>query len=174
MESAQEMVKPEGAVTDFRTAITGHTAADLEGVAYSRAAAQQDLLRHLVGQVRAAAASLPLDFVPTPGHAATTLPGTVVYTSAHISMQEAHCPPQQLPPRSPAWKLLSSWAAAVPSAALTQSASPPTPQHLGGCRRRPSVVCRICFTLPQHRPWSVRVKIIDTIAGAHREAWMHR
>eukprot|EP00208_Stichococcus_sp_RCC1054_P002596 CAMPEP_0206146364 /NCGR_PEP_ID=MMETSP1473-20131121/30120_1 /ASSEMBLY_ACC=CAM_ASM_001109 /TAXON_ID=1461547 /ORGANISM="Stichococcus sp, Strain RCC1054" /LENGTH=307 /DNA_ID=CAMNT_0053542879 /DNA_START=263 /DNA_END=1183 /DNA_ORIENTATION=+ len=46
-----EMVRPEDAVTDFRTAITGHTAADLEGIEYSRGSAQQDLLRHLVGQV---------------------------------------------------------------------------------------------------------------------------
>lgn len=103
------MVKPEGAVTDFRTAITGHTAADLEGVAYSRAAAQQDLLRHLVGQVRPAAAALPLDLVLTfwaCRQRPITLPGTVSCASGHVSMHGACCPQQQLPPRCPTWNAL--------------------------------------------------------------------
>lgn len=42
-----EMVMPEGHVKDFRTAITGHTAADLEGLTYTREAAREDLLQHL-------------------------------------------------------------------------------------------------------------------------------
>lgn len=47
VHSAQEMVLPEGPVLDFRTAITGHTAADMEGLSYTREAARQDLLQHL-------------------------------------------------------------------------------------------------------------------------------
>lgn len=42
-----ELVVPEGPVKDFKTAITGHTAADLEGLTYSRDAAKRDLLQHL-------------------------------------------------------------------------------------------------------------------------------
>ena len=38
------MVLPEGEVTDYKTSVTGITAADLEGVTLSRAGAQRDLL----------------------------------------------------------------------------------------------------------------------------------
>lgn len=42
-----EMVKPDSPVKDFLTAITGHTADDLVGLTYTRAAAIEDLLQHL-------------------------------------------------------------------------------------------------------------------------------
>jgi RNA exonuclease 1 len=46
---SQRLVRPAEPVTDFRTAVTGRTAADLEAVDYSREDAQQDVLSLLQG-----------------------------------------------------------------------------------------------------------------------------
>lgn len=51
----QSLVRPAEEVSDFRTAVTGHTAADLESVRYSLEDAQRDVLgaleTHQVGDV---------------------------------------------------------------------------------------------------------------------------
>lgn len=80
------MVRPEDAVTDFRTAITGHTAADLEGIEYSRGSAQQDLLRHLVGQVTSVPPALlgpPTRTPPVPILRASSTAYTHLHTICH-------------------------------------------------------------------------------------------
>ena len=49
----QRLVRPAEPVTDFRTAVTGRTAADLEAVDYSIDDAQRDVLSVLQGLLAA-------------------------------------------------------------------------------------------------------------------------
>ena len=53
---SQRLVRPAEPVTDFRTAVTGRTAADLQAVDYSREDAQRDVLSLLQGVPAAIAA----------------------------------------------------------------------------------------------------------------------
>ena len=81
----QRLVRPAEPVTDFRTAVTGRTAADLEAVDYSREDAQRDVLSLLQG--------VPVLLLP---HVQSPCRGTPQAACQAIAMGCLDCRPAKL------------------------------------------------------------------------------